>query len=273
MVRVTDRYLVGEPETKGKPVPAAVQALGAISDATDVPLRVATLFLDNGPRGENKTTLAVELDRVPGDAPERRFNLLVDARPADGGQPMRETLQLTMPSRGEGPAVATRDLLLRPGIWQARVVVRDARTDKIGSVLHTFEVPAGNGLRLSSPLLTDEVESERTPRPRLKLSRRYATGTAFYCQYRVFGASADPARGQPRVSASWAILKDGAVVRDEAATPIEPTKDGQLIRLLGFGLAGYEPGSYTLVLRVSDDVTGKRCERTDPFVVVDGRPS
>jgi VWFA-related protein len=272
-VRATDRYLVGEPDSRGKPAPAVVQALTAISDATDVPLRVATLFLDGAPRGEQKATLAVELDRNGADGPERRLNLVVDARPADGGKPVRDTTELSVPSRGVGPVVATRDLLLRPGVWQARVVVRDVGTDKVGSVLHTFEVRAGTGLRLSSPLLTDELESERSPRPRLRLTRRYMSGAAFYCQYRVFGAAVDPTSGKPRVRASWAILRGGAVVREEAATLIEPTKDGQLMRLLGFGLAGFEPGDYAIVLRVSDDVADQQCERTEPFAVAASGPS
>ena len=69
-VRAPARYLAGEPATGSRPIPPAVQALGAVSDATDIPLRVSTLFLDAsaavyrgekaglvGPNGSGKTTI------------------------------------------------------------------------------------------------------------------------------------------------------------------------------------------------------------------------
>src|SRR5206468_7752419 len=40
-VRAPDRYIAGEPATIKKPVPPADQALGLVSDATDIPLRVS----------------------------------------------------------------------------------------------------------------------------------------------------------------------------------------------------------------------------------------
>ncbi|PYQ09279.1 MAG: hypothetical protein DMF83_03980, partial [Acidobacteria bacterium] len=135
---------------------------------------------------------------------------------------------------------------------------------------HTFEVPAGNGLRLSSPILADELEASRIPRPRLRLDRRYRSGSAFYCQYRVFGAALDATTQHPRVRASYAILRAGHVIKEGPPSAIEPTSDGQLLRLLGFGLAGFEPGDYALVLRVTDDVAGKSCAIDEAFTIIPG---
>jgi hypothetical protein len=244
-----------------------VQALGAVSDATDIPLRVSTLFLDASATGEVTTTVAVELAKDAAVSGERHLNLLVEAHPRDRGEPVRDTSELSIPS-GDRTAVATRELHLRPGVWQARVVVREMKTEKLGSALHTFEVPAGNGLRLSSPILSDELAASRVPRPRLRLDRRYRSGDALYCQYRVFGAAVDTKSRQPRVSASYAIMRAGRVVKDGPPSPIEPTSDGHLLRLLGFGLAGFAPGDYTLVLRVTDEVSGKSCETNEPFTII-----
>jgi VWFA-related protein len=268
-VRAPDRYIAGEPEPPARPLPPAVQALGQVSDATDVPLRVRTLFLDASPKGEVTTTVAVELDAGSGN-PEHRFNLLIEARPLDHGEPVRDTAELSLRSGGR-PVVATRELHLRPGVWQARIVVRNAQTEKLGSVLHTFEVPGGTGLRLSSPILTDELEASRVPRPRLRLDRRYRSGGALYCQYRVFGAAAEATSGKPRVSASYAIVRNGQVIQAGPSSTIEPTNNGQLLRLLGFGLAGFEPGEYTLVLHVSDEVSGDSREASEPFTIVPAR--
>ena len=67
-------------------------------------------------------------------------DLLIEARPLGRGEPLRDSSELSLPAGG-GPAVATRELRLRPGAWQARVVVRDPGSERLGSLLHTFEVP------------------------------------------------------------------------------------------------------------------------------------
>jgi hypothetical protein len=265
-VRAPDRYIAGEPATTSKPVPPAVQALGLVSDATDISFRVGTLFLDAPATGEITTTVAVELDKDAAVSGERHLNLLVEAHPLDRGEPVRDTSELSVPSTVRTP-VATRELHLRPGVWQARVVVRDIQTEKLGSALHTFEVPSGTGLRLSSPILSDELEASRVPRPRLRLERRYREGDALYCQYRVFGAALDATTGKPRVSASYAMMRAGQVLTTAAPSQIEPTSDGRLLRLLGFGLAGYEPGAYTLSLRVTDEISGQSRETREPFTI------
>jgi VWFA-related protein len=266
-VRAPDRYVAGEPAPSSKPVPPAVQALGLVSDATDIPLRVSTLFLDASLKGEVTTTVAVEIEKGAAVNGHRRLNLLIEARPLDHTVPVRDTAEMSVPSGG-GAAVATRELHLRPGVWQARIVVRDAQTEKLGSVLHTFEVPNGVGLRVSSPILTDEMEGSRVPRPRLRLDRHYRSGGALYCQYRVFGAAVEATSGKPRVRASYAIVRNGQVIQAGPSSTIEPTSDGRLLRLLGFGLAGFEPGDYTLVLHVVDDVSGQSREVREPFTIV-----
>jgi VWFA-related protein len=246
-VRAPDHYIAGEPTASRKPVPPAVQALGLVSDATDIPLRVSTLFLDNATaKGEVTTTFAVELDGMGRDGGERQLNLLIEARSLDHREPVRDSGELRLPP-GSRPVVVTRELHLRHGVWQARVVIRDAGTEKLGSALHTFEVPNAPGLRLSSPILTDELEASRVPRPRLRLDRRYRSSSVLYCQYRVFGASLDATSGKPRVRASYAIRLGGQVVQEAPLSAIEPASDGQLLRFIGFGLADFAPGDYTLI--------------------------
>jgi hypothetical protein len=266
-VRAPARYIAGAPGTPGPPLPPAVQALGLVSDAADIPLRVSTLFLDSTPTGEVTTTVAVELGRDGAGAEGHPLNLLIDARPLDRGEPLRDSSELTLPAGG-GPAVATRELRLRPGVWQARVVVRDPQTERLGSLLHTFEVPPATGLRLSSPILAAELERSKIPRPRLRLDRRYRSSDALYCQYRVLDAAKDPTTGQPRVSASFAILRAGQAVKEGPPSGIEPSSDGTLMRFLGFGLAGFEPGDYTLVLRARDEVSGQSFQADEPFTIV-----
>jgi hypothetical protein len=150
-------------------------------------------------------------------------------------------------------------------LWQARVVVRDPKLDRTGSVLHTFEVPKEDGLAISSPVLGDSLESDRVPRPRLRVSRDYRSAGALYCLFRVIGSRIDPATGRPKVRAGYSIEGAGSTHREEAPTPIDPANDGSLRRLLAFGLADLVPGEYDLRLRVIDDVTGQAREVVEPF--------
>jgi VWFA-related protein len=268
-VRAPERYLVGDALPPAKPIPPAIRALGQVADSTDIPLRVATLFLDSTPSDLPTTTLAVELPLPPGapEETERELTLLVEARPLLKGDTVRDTADVTLPPSNR-PGVATRELHLHPGIWQARVVVRDPATETLGSVLHTFEVPEAKGLRVSSPILSNRLERSRVPHAELRLDRRYKRSDALYCQYQVFGATPDTATHAPRVSGSYAILRDGQPLQEGPATPIEPSDDGALQRLIGFGLAGFTRGDYTLVLRITDQVSGDSREVREPFRVV-----
>jgi VWFA-related protein len=265
-VRAPDRYFVGQAPLADKLAPPAIQALAQVADAGDIPLRVATLFLDPAPGGKPATTLVVELPPGPSESSERQLTLLVEARPLLKGDVVRDTSDVTLPPSNR-PGVATRELHLDVGIWQARVVVRDPSTERLGSVLHTFEVPVAAGLRVSSPVLSNRLERSRVPRAQMRLDRRYKPSDALYCQYQVFGAAPDVATHGPRVSGSYAILRDGQPLQEGPATPIEPTNDGTLQRLMGIGLADFQPGDYTLVLRVTDQVSGDSREVREPFSV------
>ncbi len=146
-VHAPDRYFVGQVPLADQLAPPAIQALAQVADASDIPLRVATLFLDSAPSDMPTTTLAVELSQPPGPSEwaEREVTLLIEARPLVKGDAVRDTADVTLPPSNR-PGVATRELHLHPGVWQARVVVRDPATEKLGSVLHTFEVPEAKGL-------------------------------------------------------------------------------------------------------------------------------
>jgi VWFA-related protein len=262
-VRAPDGYLFG-PRAEAKEAPPALRAVGRLADSTDIPLRVATYLGGPSRQGEVSTTVAVELERGEKD---RRLDLLIEARRVGSSESLHDSAGLTVPA-GSGPALATRELRLAPGLWQARVVVRDTRTEAIGSLLHTFEVPEAKGLRIASPVLSDEVESEERPWPRLRLERTYPSGASLYCLYRVFGATPDPATGRPRVAGAYRISGGGRTLREDGLSRIEPTRDGQVLRLLVFGLDGLAPGDYTLALRVVDEVTGQASEALEAFTVV-----
>jgi hypothetical protein len=71
----------------------------------------------------------------------RTLDYRVEARPLGCGEPVKDRGDNTLPP-ADRPALVTRTLALTPGTWPARVVARDRASGRVGSVLHTFEVPA-----------------------------------------------------------------------------------------------------------------------------------
>ena len=166
-----------------------------------------------------------------------------------------------------------RDFELSPGGYQAKIVVRDKNSGRIGSVIHEFDVPPLGPLRVSTPVLSDTLQknpdaSDTGPRPAMLVRRSFPSGAMLYMQFEVYGATKDKTTGLPKVTAGYQIRRsDGAVERIVAPSTITPTSIGRVSRLVGTRLEGTSPGEYELVLTVKDEVAGKSVEVHEPFTV------
>ena len=240
----------------------ALLAMKAVPDATDVPLRASALFFDATAKGEVATLLAAEVPAVDGG--HRRLKVVAEARRAEGGPPVQEQFESEVEGRSGPPIVLARQWPLPAGVWQVRFLVLDPRTGKVGTALHTFEVPDPKAFRMSTPLVTNRLEeTDEGRRPRLQLDRRFGGAGVVYCQFSVYGASAAPGP----VTSSWVLRRGDEIVRETAATLIQRTPDGRVTRTVGVSLDGADPGEYTLVLRVTDEATGRTLTRTEAFTV------
>jgi len=168
-----------------------------------------------------------------------------------------------------------RDFELAVGEYQAKVIVRDKRSGRVGTVMHEFEVPALDQFRTSTPVLSDTRTSasseEGVPGGILTpLARReFGSGSQLLCQFEVYGAKKDPQSGMPRVLQGYVVKRpDGSVLAAMAPSMIKPTSIGHLSRVFGFRLADATPGEYDLMMTVRDDLGGKSIERHEPFTVV-----
>ena len=163
----------------------------------------------------------------------------------------------------------TQEVSLLPGAWVAKIVVRDRKSGVIGSVTHSLDVPGGGGWRTSSPVISDALSADPSPQRlhALPLARRtFAAAGRLYCELEVYDPALDEKTGLPRVSAGFAVVRPGgAVERQGALLPIEPTADRRLAPMLTVPLRGLEPGDYDLVLRLEDTVTGRTQELREPF--------
>jgi hypothetical protein len=264
------------------PADAAVErALDSPFDVPEVPLRATAYVFDETAVGRASVTVATEVDisNLGFEEKDGRLNgaieLLVVAQQRETGEYFRYSQEVQMALLPATKAqlertwyLVPRDFELPVGTYQARIVARDKKTGRVGSVTHAFEVPALAALRLSSPILSDQVEAAgagTTPKPVLLARRFFGQGT-LYCQYTVFGAEKDPVSHSPRVTAGWQIRRaDGGVLRGADPTPITPTSLGAVMRFMGLNLTTAPPGSYELVLKVRDEVAGRTVEEIQPF--------
>jgi hypothetical protein len=241
----------------------------SLADVTDLPVRTATLYFEHNRKGEVATMLATEVVPPPGRQGTRLFKLVSEARAREGGPPVRDQFEGATEVVPGVPVILARQWHLTPGVWQARLLVEDTTTGRIGTVLHTFDVPDPGTFRLSTPILTAELDDpEGQKKPRVALARTFRTGTILYCQYNVYGASvAGKHDWAPHALGGWTLRRGEELVRESPPTLIQPGGDGRLTRTLGISLQGAPPGEYAITLTVRDEKTGETLSRTEPFTV------
>lgn len=265
--------------------PAIGHALDSPFEIPDVPMRVSSFVFDEVAIGQLSVQLAVEIDvrglayQQEGDRSTDALAFLIEAQHRESGEYYRYDQKIELNLSAEtrrrleqaGYQVA-REFTLPPGGYQAKVVVRDLNSGKVGSVVHEFEVPKEDSLRVSTPVLSDtlELDPDGNRRPVLQVRRPFATDAVLYCQFSVYGARKEEDGSlMPRVRAGYEIRRaDGVVFKRTDPTPINPTSVGALLRLHGIGLRGAQPGEYELVLTVRDDLAGQQVEVREPFEIV-----
>ncbi len=87
------------------------------------------------------------------------FKVACEAVRASDGSRIRDSFE-TKAERAPGlPVTLSRQWKLPAGVWQARLLVEDASTHRIGTAIHTFEVPEPKAFRISTPILAAALET------------------------------------------------------------------------------------------------------------------
>jgi VWFA-related protein len=173
-----------------------------------------------------------------------------------------------------------RDFELKSGDYQAKIVIRDTRSKRVGTVIHEFEVPPLGELRVSTPVLSDTRASaaaaEGAPGGILSVlaRREFPSGADILCQFEVFGAKKDEKTGMPHVTQGYVVTRpDGSVFTAMQPSPINPTSLGQVMRTFGFKLADAPVGDYEMVMVIRDDLAARSFELREPFRVIERLPA
>ena len=273
----------------GAPDPEFQAAVDSPFDRDDIPLRMTSYVFDETLIGKSQAVIATDLDvrSLTFEERENRFHdtvelLLVVAHRETGeyfryDQKIELKLQATTRERLQKtwfPVV--RDFELKPGGYQAKMVVREKSTGRIGTLVHEFEVPDPSAFRISSPLISDnlqtpkEGENQAVKRPVMLARRSFEQGATVYCSLDVYGAQKDAKTGMPQVAMGYVVKRvaDGSTVMRLDPTPIRPTSLGRLSRIIGFPLDQEGPGEYELVLQIQDALSGRAIEQREPFAIV-----
>lgn len=279
------------PEDKDPPAPRRDELDSRVRAALDAPLGVAGIPLrlvahGLGPLapGKSAALLVAEVDLSavelrPGKDQVRRGVLetyaVVSSRRTGENLPQEKLVELSLPPDAYAQVRASglpifREFQLLPGEYQARFVVRDRQSGRVGSVRHDFSVPDPGTLGTSTPILTDRLQPagpQGAARPIPVARRIFKSGARLYYAYEVYGVARD-AGGRVRVSSSYVMHRaDGYELTRTHPQPLADTPQGQVSQMLSLSLQGARPGSYELVLTVRDEVAGRSVEVSEPFTV------
>ncbi len=260
-------------------------ALDSPYDEQQIPLQMTSFVFDETLLGKAATLVATQVgvSRFQFEPQDGRFNdtleflLVVSHR--ETGEFFRydqkidmKLLPATHDRLVQVGVPIVRDFELAPGGYQAKIVVRDQNSGRIGTVVHEFEVPEFKGFRISTPIMSDTLQGEGDPkatlRPALIVRRTFPPGSTLYAQFEVYGAEREKESGMPNVTAGYVVRrKDGTAVVDVPPTRITPTSLGKLSRIIGSPLPKDAVGDFELVLRLKDEISGKTLEEREPFTV------
>jgi hypothetical protein len=153
-----------------------------------------------------------------------------------------------------------RSVSLAPGKYTFEAVVQDRGTQKIGSLRGPLEIPAANGLALSSVAVVRSVEP--VPENRLNVEDPFRIQTArvlpnfdtpiskaanpnFYLFAVVWPGQEG---GTPQLSLEF--VKEGKKMGEGKADLLPPDEKGRLVFLGEYPLASFEPGPYEAIMKV-----------------------
>jgi VWFA-related protein len=178
----------------------------------------------------------------------------------------------------------TQRLMLKPGVYQARIGVREEGTDRMGTASTWVEVPEFaedklemSSLILSNPLEMDLVDTEGIGVNELEQIKMvqgvpmYGPNDIFYYSFRVHRSNRNPTRSGFLILRE--LLQGGAPVRTETWQPAsleQRDADGKgWLDLDGeLDLSALDSGVYELRISVKEDPADNAVQRTITFGIL-----
>jgi hypothetical protein len=162
----------------------------------------------------------------------------------------------------------THSYELPPGRYQARLVIKDRATGRLGSVRQNFDVPSPLGLRLTTPVLTDVLapgEGAADPGRPIPIARRsFSAGSRLACAVEVWAGGS--AENPSLVEIVYEVLRGDGSVAARSSPKVLPW-DGTGAHGDTFRLTLQRPGDYELRVRARDVRSGEEVVTGERFRV------
>ena len=182
----------------------------------------------------------------------------------------------------DGSALYELPIQLAPGEYTFHVGVLDNKSNAVGTKVFPVVVPAyGDTLGLSSVLVYSEASqvagNAGTPgrafqfgsthlAPITSDTFTYETSDSLGIFYFVYGYGLDPETGQPSLTEQYVFFRDGKRLTQTAVQPI-PADDKTAVGNVDIALSHFEPGSYTVQIKVIDKVRSETTTEELEFVL------
>jgi VWFA-related protein len=260
-----------------------VRTLGSLYPKKELAVSLAVGYL-NANDGSLTLKLSMQIDRqaldLDPDSKTQQAELdVLGVAVDDRGQVASFKHLLTVPGAGSGlERVVTwhQQLLVKPGLYQVRVALRERSSGRTGSAMQWIELPetTTSQFGLSSLFLGErrgEVAAGAAgtagPQPiTVDVDHRFARGSALRFQTYVYNA----ARGEkgPDVSIATEVLRNREPIMRIAPSQVPLTNDpARLPYWSEIALQDLPPGHYVLLLTATDKISNRTASQRVNFVV------
>jgi len=270
VVRVAGGFFSKVPEAKPNAAADAtlsvddqlLAALRASYPSRDVPVTVSAGYLNSANEG---LVIAASV-QIVSDADLDLMGAVAD----DKGTILSTLKQQLSAVSGTNSLMTTLQFpKLHAGLVQVRVAARDSKSGRIGSAVQWIEIPnlAQNNFAVSSLFLSESAPASQG-KWIIKPDRRFAkTGRL---KFQVFVYNADQSAGTPVVHLQLELRREGQVLVQTPASPIETkgvTDLGRIPVVGDFPLADFQPGRYELKLTFTDQKKKSSVSREAEFTI------
>jgi GWxTD domain-containing protein len=171
---------------------------------------------------------------------------------------------------------------LRPGLYKIDLVLKDLHSDNVGTINQRLAVPRfpEEQLAASSLILADLIEplpprqvgsgafvlGSSKVRPSVKQNFRQDRDLNYWIQ--IYNLQIDENLLKPSATVETLITRDGQEVRKLVESTDELSGAAQQMTIKkSLALADFEPGEYSIRVRITDNLSGEIITQTSKFVV------
>ena len=182
----------------------------------------------------------------------------------------------------ETKSVYQKALPLRPGLYKVGIVVKDDTNGRIGTTDLGVRVPRYEDDKLmhSSLILADLIQPLPTnqvgtgpfviggTKVRPSVNRTFTRDQKMGIFLQVYNLAVDPQTHHTSMNVEYDITKDGKAILNQAEDPAKLANTGQQITLQkNLNLHPLQPGTYTVQIKVTDNVNKQTISPTETFEV------